>query len=39
MSAAAVPAPIPLSMLTTVRPVEQDWSMVRRAASPSPPAP
>ena len=39
MSAAAVPAPMPLSMFTTVSPVEHDCSIVSSAASPSPPAP
>ena len=39
MSTAAAPAPIPLPMLTTVIPVEQDWSMVSSAALPRPPAP
>jgi hypothetical protein len=39
MMAAAAPAPTPLSMLTVVSPVEQDWSIVSSAASPFPPAP
>src|SRR5439155_26948774 len=30
MSTAAAPAPTPLSMFTTTRPVLQDWSMVPR---------
>src|SRR5712664_256336 len=39
INTAAAPAPTPLSMLTTTRPVEHDWSMVPSAASPAPPRP
>jgi hypothetical protein len=30
---------MPLSMLTTINPVEHDWSIVFSAASPAPPRP
>jgi hypothetical protein len=39
MSAAAAPAPTPLSTFTTTSPVEQDWSMDIKAACPAPPSP
>jgi len=39
MRAAVAPAPMPLSMFTTVRPGEHDCSMDTSAAFPSPPAP